>query len=102
MAIRLPSAAMPVGDNQKALIVGAGLAGSLLACSLARLGYEVAVYERRPDPRRKGFAGGRSINLALSARGIKGLASVGLDKVVLAESIPMRGRMMHSQTWELA
>jgi kynurenine 3-monooxygenase len=87
---------MPFGDGKKALIVGAGLAGSLMACYLARQGYDVAVYERRPDPRRKGYAGGRSINLALSARGLKGLAGVGLDKVVLAESIPMRGRMVHS------
>lgn len=89
---------MAAGDGMKVLIVGAGLAGSLMACALARAGCQVAVYERRPDPRKKGLAGGRSINLALSARGIKGLASVGLDKVVLAEAIPMRGRMMHPPT----
>ena len=67
-------------DAPHALIVGAGLAGSLMACYLARRGWRVSVYERRPDPRAAGFVGGRSINLALSARGIAGLAGVGLDQ----------------------
>jgi kynurenine 3-monooxygenase len=76
--------------------VGAGLAGCLLAVYLARRGHRVRVYERRPDPRVAGHAGGRSINLALSARGLWGLAGVGLDRVVMErDAIPMPGRMLH-------
>ncbi|MCP3902608.1 MAG: FAD-dependent monooxygenase [Planctomycetes bacterium] len=77
-------------------IAGAGLAGALLACYLGRRGYRVDLYERRPDPRAAGFVGGRSINLALSARGLDALERVGLAEKVLADAIPMRGRMMHS------
>jgi kynurenine 3-monooxygenase len=76
-------------------IVGAGLAGPLLACFLAREGFDVTLYERRGDPRVEGYSGGRSINLALSARGIDALRRVGLDKQVLDSVIPMRGRMLH-------
>ena len=86
---------MPVGDGKSVTIVGAGLAGSLLACYLAKLGFRVAVYERRSDPRAAGYIGGRSINLALSARGLWGLAGIGLETDVLAHAIPMKGRMMH-------
>jgi kynurenine 3-monooxygenase len=87
---------MSVGDGKRVVIVGAGLAGSLMACYLARLGYRVSVYERRGDPRKQGYSGGRSINLALSARGIRGLAGVDLAETVLKDAIPMRGRMMHA------
>ncbi|MCC5785266.1 MAG: FAD-dependent monooxygenase [Phycisphaerales bacterium] len=83
------------------LIAGAGLAGSLLACYFAPLGCRVLVLERRGDPRAKGFVGGRSINLALSARGIDGLEGVGLADRVLAGAIPMRKRVMHSTSGEL-
>lgn len=83
------------------VIVGAGLAGCLMACFLARSGFRVEVYERRPDPRVKGHVGGRSINLALSARGIDALQRIGLADQVLADGIPMRGRMMHSPSGEL-
>jgi kynurenine 3-monooxygenase len=79
------------------LIVGAGLAGSLLAAALARLGYQVSVYERRPDPRAAGYVGGRSINLALSTRGLHALKQLNLADVVLAGAIPMPGRMVHSR-----
>jgi kynurenine 3-monooxygenase len=82
-------------------ITGAGLAGSLLAVYLARRGHAVTVYERRPDPRRV-RSGGRSINLALSARGIDALARVGLADAVLARSLAMRGRMMHDRAGDLA
>ncbi len=86
-----------------AIIVGAGLAGSLLAVSLARDGWRISLYERRPDPRAKGYSGGRSINLAVSARGIAGLASVHLDREILAgHAIPMRGRMIHAKDGSLA
>ncbi len=87
---------MGVGDGKRVTIAGAGLAGALVACYLARMGYTVAVYERRSDPRAAGYQGGRSINLALSARGIKGLAGVGLAEEILKDAIPMRGRIMHS------
>ena len=83
------------------MIVGAGLSGSLMACYLARAGHRVSVYERRPDPRAKGYLGGRSINLALSVRGIAGLAGAGLAEMVMNdEAIPMRGRMIHPATME--
>lgn len=83
------------------LIVGAGLAGALMACFLGRSGYRVTIYERRPDPREKGFVGGRSINLALSTRGITALNEVELEHTVLNDAIPMRGRMMHGIDREL-
>jgi kynurenine 3-monooxygenase len=89
-----------MNTGKRITIVGGGLAGALMACYLAEMGYDVAVYERRPDPRAKGYVGGRSINLALSARGIKGLAGVAngaLAAAVLKDAIPMRGRMMHSR-----
>ncbi len=82
-------------------IAGAGLAGPLLAVFLARRGHDVTVYERRPDPRLAGAAG-RSINLALSARGIDALARVGLAEEVLAFGLAMRGRMMHDPAGQLA
>lgn len=79
-----------------ALIVGDGLAGALLAVLLARDGWKVVALERRADPRAKGYAGGRSINLALSARGLAGLREAGLERVVMEkDAIPMRGRMIH-------
>jgi len=84
-----------MSDQTRILIVGAGLAGSLLACDLGAAGFSVAVYERRPDPRAAGFHGGRSINLALSTRGIHALEQVNLARQVLEDAIPMRGRMMH-------
>ncbi|HLO41207.1 MAG TPA: FAD-dependent monooxygenase [Phycisphaerales bacterium] len=84
--------------SKHVVIVGAGLAGSLLAVSLARRGWRVSVYERRGDPRARGYVGGRSINLAVSARGIAGLASVGLDREILeGHAIPMPGRMVHAK-----
>lgn len=87
---------MPSPQDTHVLIVGAGLAGALLATDLARLGYRVSVYERRPDPRVHGFLGGRSINLALSCRGITALRRVGLADKVLADAIPMPGRILHA------
>ena len=87
--------------NKRIVIVGSGLAGGLLACQLARRGYDVTMYERRPDPRQAGFVGGRSINLALSCRGVTALQRVGLDATVLADAIPMRGRLMHDTDGEL-
>jgi len=77
-------------------IVGTGLAGTLLACALAKAGRRVDLYERRPDPRATGPQGGRSINLALSVRGLHALDEVGLKDEVLRTAVLMRGRMIHS------
>jgi kynurenine 3-monooxygenase len=82
-------------------IAGAGLAGSLLAVFLARRGHAVTVYERGPDPRLRGSAG-RSINLALSARGLDALACAGLADQAMANALAMRGRMMHDRSGRLA
>ena len=83
-------------DNRATLtIVGAGLAGALLATLLARRGWAVDVFERRGDPRIHGFAGGRSINLALAERGLHALRVAGADAAVLDHAVMMRGRMVH-------
>lgn len=81
--------------TQKILLVGGGLSGSLMAIFLAKRGFDVHLFERRPDMRKGGVAAGRSINLALSARGINALEKVGLADRVLHDAIPMNGRMMH-------
>src|SRR3990167_9785997 len=84
------------GDNGRVAIVGGGLAGSLLALALAKQGVGVDVYERRPDPRAAGEAGGRSVNLGLSKRGIQALAEGGLLDEVMPLSVTMRGRVIHA------
>jgi len=76
-------------------IIGGGLAGSLLAILLARRGFKVTVYERRPDPRVSKVDAGRSINMALAARGIRGLELAGVLERVMSFAIPMRGSMVH-------
>jgi kynurenine 3-monooxygenase len=86
--------------SQKVAIIGAGLAGSLLAIYLAKRGIGVDVYESRGDMRLEEVAAGRSINLALSNRGIAALREVGMDAYMLAEAVPMFGRMIHSPTGE--
>lgn len=97
---------MPIDNKQQITIIGAGLVGSLLTVYLARRGFQVHVYERRSDPRaqrRLGVVGeGRSINLAISTRGLSALEKVGLVGPVLEEAIPMRGRRMHSKNGELS
>ena len=82
-------------------LIGAGLNGPLLATSLVERGFGVEIYERRPDMRRVPVSAGRSINLALSARGIHALAEAGLWDAMSQIIIPMKGRMMHSVTGEL-
>ncbi|WP_262284608.1 NAD(P)/FAD-dependent oxidoreductase [Micromonospora sp. MA102] len=82
-------------EREEVAVVGAGLAGCLLACFLARRGYPVALYERRPDPRIGKVERGRSINLALSERGLDALRRIGLDHQVMTDALPMRGRMIH-------
>jgi kynurenine 3-monooxygenase len=86
--------------SQKLIIIGAGLAGSLLAIYLAKRGISVDVYEARGDMREENVAAGRSINLALSDRGIAALREIGMDEYMLAEAVPMYGRMIHSISGE--
>ncbi|TAN03835.1 MAG: FAD-dependent monooxygenase [Rhodanobacteraceae bacterium] len=86
----------PSAKNSKVTLIGAGLVGSLLATLLAQRGFEVEVFERRPDPRTHGFLGGRSINLALAERGLRALRQAGLADNVLAQAVMMRGRMVHA------
>lgn len=81
--------------NQTILIIGAGLCGSLLALRMAQRGYNVQLIEKRPDLRTVDQGAGRSINLAFSDRGMKGLKLVGLEKQVKKLCIPMYGRMIH-------
>lgn len=76
-------------------ILGAGLCGALLSIVLARRGIKVTVLERAPDPRSTAAAGGRSINLAMSARGIRGLRHAGVFDAVESLLIPMKGRCIH-------
>ncbi len=82
-------------------LVGGGLVGSLLATGLARRGFDVELLERRPDMRRSQVGAGRSINLAVSARGIHALRELGLADEVLSRGIAMKGRLMHSVRGEL-
>lgn len=82
-------------------IVGAGLVGSLLSIFLSRRGFNCDIFERRPDMRKEKISAGRSINLAVSTRGLQALRQVGLESEVLKHAIPMRGRMIHSKTGEL-
>lgn len=81
--------------RQIVTIIGAGLAGSLLAIMLARRGFGVRVYERRPDMRQKDIPAGRSINLALAERGIEALKAAGVFELIKPLLISMRGRMLH-------
>jgi len=85
----------------KFILIGSGLAGGLLAAYLGRRGYDVDVYERRADPREGNIVGGRSINLAISTRGIHALEQVGIAHEALRHAIPMRGRMIHDKSGEL-
>ena len=82
-------------DPKRLTIVGGGLAGALLASLLAQRGWSVDVFERRGDPRLYGYAGGRSINLALAERGLHALRQAGADSVVMAQAVMMRGRYVH-------
>jgi kynurenine 3-monooxygenase len=86
-----------MADRPETVVVGAGLAGALFACYLGRAGRRVAVFEKRPDPRLVSVERGRSINLALSVRGIHALREVGLADAVLRDSVLMRGRMIHAR-----
>jgi kynurenine 3-monooxygenase len=85
----------------KFVLIGSGLAGGVLAAFLGRRGHEVELYERRADPREGNLVGGRSINLALSTRGIHALGELGIADEVLRHAIPMPGRMIHDKSGAL-
>jgi kynurenine 3-monooxygenase len=87
---------------QTITLIGAGLAGSLLAIFLARRGLHVDIYERRSDMRLVTMSAGRSINLAMSTRGIHALQQVGLYDAIRPLTIPMRGRVIHPLAGPLA
>ncbi|MDX2135821.1 MAG: NAD(P)/FAD-dependent oxidoreductase [Saprospiraceae bacterium] len=87
---------MNVSSQRSAIVVGAGLVGSLWAVFLARRGYRVQVFERRPDMRSAGYRGGRSINLAMSERGWKAVEQAGILEAIRKVAIAMPGRMMHA------
>jgi kynurenine 3-monooxygenase len=89
---------MSSDDRPQFTIVGAGLAGALMACYLGKAGQRVDVYEKRASPQDHDPKRGRSINLAISVRGIHALREVGFADEVLRQAIPMRGRMMHDAT----
>jgi len=82
--------------KKEVVIIGAGLVGSLLSIYLSKRGYKVNIYERRADMRKQDIVAGRSINLALSDRGIKALEEVGLMDEIRKICIPMHGRFMHN------
>lgn len=84
-------------SKRSVTILGAGLVGSVLAVLLRKRGYEVTVYERRPDMRKETMGAGRSINLAMSNRGWKALELAGLRQDIEAIAIPMPGRFLHQE-----
>lgn len=86
---------------EKITLIGAGLNGPLLAILLRKRGFAVDIYERRPDMRRVSMSAGRSINLAISTRGIYALQQAGLWERMRDIIIPMKGRIMHSVAGEL-
>ena len=81
--------------EQNISIVGSGLVGSLLAIYMAKRGHNVHVFDRRPDIRKMKVVQGKSINLAMSDRGWKGLEGAGIRKEIEKVALPMYGRLMH-------
>ncbi|MCZ6698073.1 MAG: NAD(P)/FAD-dependent oxidoreductase [Planctomycetota bacterium] len=93
-----------MGDDGsgRVAIVGAGLGGALMGAALAGAGYDVDIYERRSDPRGREVAAGRSINLAISTRGLHALAQVGIERQILDVAVRMPGRMIHAPDGQLS
>ena len=86
-----------MNKKENILVIGAGLCGSLLSLRLAQRGYQVTLVEKRPDLRKTTQDAGRSINLALSDRGLKGLRLAGVEEDAKKLCIPMNGRMIHDR-----
>jgi kynurenine 3-monooxygenase len=86
-----------MNTNEKITIIGGGPVGSLFSIYLSMNGYEAEVFEKREDPRKVKHTEGRSINLALSHRGIRALKEVGLDEEIKKKAVPMKGRMIHDE-----
>ena len=80
---------------KKVIIVGAGLAGSYMAYAMGKKGYEVQVFEKRPDPRKSSHGSGRSINLVVSHRGWTALAYAGIEEEIRKIVVPAYGRQIH-------
>ena len=93
---------MPTSTKPKFIIIGGGPGGAVMANYLAMAGHEVELYERRPDIRTATIIAGRSINLALSTRGLHALSGIGVADEVMAAAIPMRGRMIHDESGNLS
>ncbi|MGH8052448.1 MAG: FAD-dependent oxidoreductase [Stenotrophomonas sp.] len=91
---------MTTSPPRSLTIIGAGLAGSLLAILLSRQGWQITLYERRGDPRIADYESGRSINLALAERGRNALRQAGVEDAVMARTVMMRGRMVHPRIGE--
>ncbi len=89
-------------NSPKITLIGAGPVGSLLSVYLAQHGFQVELIERRADMRSEQISAGRSINLAVSTRGIHALKQIGLAEAILEQAVPMRGRMIHSLAGELS
>ena len=89
---------MTTSSPRSLTIIGAGLAGSLLAILLSRQGWQITLYERRGDPRIADYESGRSINLALAERGRNALRQAGVEDAVMAKAVMMRGRMVHPRS----
>lgn len=87
---------------QKIVVVGGGPVGALAACIFAMRGSDVTLVERRPDMRKTGAASGRSINLALSARGIAALVCANVSEKLSGKLVPMSGRMIHGTDGKLS
>jgi len=90
-----------MSKEQNIAIIGGGLVGSLLALYMAKRGHQVHVFERRSDIRKQKIVQGKSINLALSDRGWKGLEGVGIKDEIDKVALPMYGRLMHAVNGEL-
>ena len=87
--------------NNKKIIIGSGLTGPLLAILLSKKGYSIDIFEKRSDMRKKTISAGRSINLALSHRGIEALKAANIFDIIKPQLLPMQGRMIHHQNGDI-